>query len=250
MPVKFITDYPAAYIPEIKTLVVTDIQIGLEHELYKQGIVIQPQAEKFVGLLNKLIKLTRAKQLVILGDLKHKVPGISLRETSQLPKFFEKISLKKIILCKGNHDTDFEDLIPNYVKIYGSIGCRIKNYGFFHGHGWPSKRIMECDFLFMGHLQPGIEFQDNFGHRLIEQIWIKTEMNVEKIKIKYGLQRTGKLELTIVPAFNPLLGCAIINKLLPEDYVGPFFQNHIIDLKESHIYLLDGTHIGQLKDFK
>src|SRR5437867_4156312 len=164
MPVKFITDHPAAYIAELRTLVVSDIQIGLEHELYQQGIVIQPQAEKFAELLNKLAKRTKAKKLVILGDLKHKVPGISFRETGQVPKFFEKISLKKIILCKGNHDTELEALIPNYVKVYGSQGCHIGKYGFFHGHAWPSKRIMQCDFLFMGHFQPGIEFRDNFGH--------------------------------------------------------------------------------------
>ena len=35
MSIKFVTEYPALFITETKTLVIADDQIGLEHELYK-----------------------------------------------------------------------------------------------------------------------------------------------------------------------------------------------------------------------
>ena len=146
MSIKFVTDYPALFIPEIKALVIADVQIGLEHELYKKGIFIQPQVDKFLKILDRLIKITKSKNLVILGDLKHKVPGISLRETKYLPIFFEHLMKKvKIIFVKGNHDTDLEGLIPKEVETYGAQGVKIGKYGFFHGHGWPSKEMMKCD---------------------------------------------------------------------------------------------------------
>lgn len=251
MLIKFVTDYPAVYISKIKSLVVADIQIGLEHELYEHGIVIQPQAEKFAQQLKNLIKISQAKQLIILGDLKHEVPGISLRETRHIPNFFDSVlNSAKIILCKGNHDTQLEGLIPGSVKVYDGKGFRIGKYGFFHGHAWPLKKIMQCNYLFMGHLQPGIEFQDKFGYRIIEQVWAKGKMDKEKIKKKYKIQKTGNLEVTIVPSFNPLLGCAVINKMSPEEYSGPFLKNSVINLKEAEIFLLDGTALGRLKDFK
>lgn len=250
MSIKFVTDYPAAYVSEIKSLVVADVQIGLEHELYEHGIMIQPQAIKFANVVNKLLKITKAKQLIVLGDLKHKVPGISMREMKHVPIFFENIATKKIILCKGNHDTDLEGLIPDNLKVYDSDGFHIGKYGFFHGHAWPSEKTLSCNHLFMGHLQPGIEFSDKFGHRLIEQVWVKTKLDVEKIKKRFEIKQTGKLETIILPAFNPLLGCAILNKMVPADYEGPFLKNSVINLKESEIYLLDGTLLGKLKEIR
>ncbi len=252
MSIRFVTDYPAAFISEEKILVIADVQIGLEHELYKKGIFIQPQVDKFLKTLDHLIKTTRAKTLVILGDLKHKVPGISLRETRQLPRFFEHLSKKKIkiVFVKGNHDTDLEGIIPKDVEVYGSQGTRIGKYGFFHGHGWPAKELIECDYLFMGHLQPGIEFRDDFGYRNIEQVWIKGNMNAKLVTKKYKIKSTGKLNLIIVPAFNRLLGSATVNKMDNEDFEGILSNHRIFNMKNSIVFLLDGTELGLLKGIR
>src|SRR4030042_803374 len=122
--------------------------------------------KKFKKTLDELIDQTRAKTLVILGDLKHAVPGISLREERQIPKLFENLVEKvKVILCNGNYDTELKGLLPEKVKIYGSRGFRTGKYGFFQGHAWPAKNLMKCDYLFMGHLQPAVEFVDKLGYR-------------------------------------------------------------------------------------
>lgn len=251
MSIKFVTDYPALFIPEKRMLVIADVQIGLEHELYKKGIFIQPQVDKFLKILDHLIKITKVKNLVILGDLKHKVPGISLRETKQLPRFFEHLMKKvKIIFVKGNHDTDLEGLIPKEVETYGSHGVRIGEYGFFHGHGWPSKDLVGCDYLFMGHLQPGIEFRDDFGYRNIEQVWVKGRLDGKLVAKKYKVEKTGELNFVIVPAFNSLLGSAIINRIDKKDYDGILASHKIFNMNNSRIFLLDGTDLGYLKNLK
>ncbi len=244
MAIKFITGYPAAFVTDKKILVVADLQIGLEHELYQKGIVIHAQAEKFLKTLLRLIKITKAKKLVIVGDLKHKVPGISLREERELLKFFEPLIREvKVILVKGNHDTGLKGLLPKEVKIYGSRGMKIGKYGFFHGHAWPAKNLTRCDYLFMGHLQPGIEFSDKLGYRTVEQVWLKCELDKEEIKKHYKIKKTGKMELVIIPAFNKLLGSAPVNKMEKRDYIGPF-ANGALDISKSKAYLLDGTFVG------
>lgn len=251
MEIKFLTDYPVLFLPKIKSLVISDLHIGIEHELFKSGIFIQPQAEKFRLLVEKLAELTKAKNLIILGDVKHEVPGISLREERQIPKFFEPLTKKsKIILAKGNHDTELKGLIPEEVKIYGSSGFKIKNYGFFHGHAWPNKLLMKCDYLFMGHIQPAIDFRDKFGYRFLQQVWLRGKLDPKKIREKYKIKKTGKLNIVIFPSFNKLSGSLSINKAVNEQLLGPLLTNKVLDLNNCKAYFLDGTYIGLVKQFR
>lgn len=248
MVIKFVTNYPAVFITDENILAIADIQIGLEHELYKKGVMIHAQVDKFLKTLTHLIKITKAEKLVIVGDLKHIVPGISLREDRELLRFFEPLTKKvKVILVKGNHDTGLKNLLPKEIKVYGSRGLKIGKYGFFHGHAWPGKNLIACDNLFMGHLQPGVEFRDAIGYRAVERVWLKCELDKEKIMEHYKAKKTGEMNLTIIPAFNKLLGSAPVNKMDRKDFRGPF-ANGALDMKKAKVYLLDGTFVGVLKN--
>ena len=249
--VKFITDKPAAFIPEISTLVIAEMHLGLEYELYKGGVFIPAQSPRFEKIIDELIKLTKAKRLVIVGDIKHKVPGSSIHEDREIPKMLTNISKKiKTILVKGNHDDRIEEIIPEEVKIYPSHGFRIGRYGFFHGHAWPSTKLMECDYLFMGHVHPAIEFRDSFGFRSVLNVWLKGKLNLELVKKKYKLKKTGELNTIILPTFNTILGGAMLNRIKKERHTGPLFANKIFDINSSKVYLLDGTYLGTLKELK
>ena len=247
---KFITDYPALFINEIKTLVITDLHVGVEYELTKSGIRIHKQIEKFLHIISKLSKLTNASQLIILGDVKHKVPGMTIQEIKDIPKFFEQLKtiFKKVIVAQGNHDADLHYILPDGVKLYGSKGFRIGKYGFFHGHAWPSKRLIKCDYLFMGHIQPSIEFKDKLGYRSRQQVWLKGKLNQDVIKKKYKVTSTGKLNIIIFPAFNRLLGSS--NVASKEGMSGPLLTSKSMNLDEMRTYLLDGTYLGMLKTIR
>ncbi len=251
MTIKFVTDYPAAFITEKKILVISDLHLGIEHELYEKGIVIHPQSQKFQQILGELIELTKAKTLVILGDLKHEVPGISLREEREIPKLLSYLTERvKVILTKGNHDTDLKGLTPESMQVVDGKGIRIGNYGFFHGHAWPSKKLMQCDYLFMGHLQPSVEFVDDFGYRMVEQVWVKGKLDSETIKKKYKIDKVGKLNIVIAPSFNRLAGSFPVNKILKEQLLGPLLTNKALNLEKSKVYLLDGTYLGLIGKFE
>jgi putative SbcD/Mre11-related phosphoesterase len=246
MSVKFVTNQPVAYLTDMNTLVIADVQIGLEHELYKRGVVIHAQVDRFVRILDRLITKTGADRLVIVGDLKHTVPGTSLREDRELIRFFSHLVKRvEIVLVKGNHDTSIEGVAPDSVKIYEGSGVRIGKYGFFHGHAWPDKSLIACDQLFMGHLQPGIDFSNWMGYKLTERVWLKTRLDREMIKEKYKVRKTGELKLIVIPAFNKLLGSAPVNRMQKQDYHGPFSDGSL-NLEDAEVYLLDGTNVGKL----
>lgn len=252
MAIRLITDYPALLIKEKKLLVISDLHIGIEYELLKSGITIHKQIEKFKVTIEGLIKLTKASSLVILGDIKYKVPGTSIQELKDIPKFLEHLQnkFKKVIITKGNHDDFLETISPKGVKLYSSKGFNIDKYGFFHGHAWPSKSLMKCDNLFIGHLQPAVEFRDDLGYRSIQQVWLKSKLNQELVKKKYGIEKTGKLNLIVVPSFNKLAGSLIVNKKLEEDLLGPLLTNKVLNMDDCKAYLLDGTYLGNVKQLK
>ncbi|MDI6798655.1 MAG: metallophosphoesterase [Candidatus Aenigmarchaeota archaeon] len=252
MAVRFIADFPALFITDKKILVISDLHVGLEHELFRVGVVIPPQAEKFQKDIDHLARITKAKNLVILGDIKHKVPGISYREEKEIPKLFSNLIEKFQVICvRGNHDDNISTLLPKEVKIYPSRGFRIGKYGFFHGHTWPSKKLMQCDHLFMGHTHSMIQFKDKFGYRIIEPVWMRSRIYRDKIKEKYKVKRTGELEVIIVPAFNRLLGGTSINvKTASDELLGPLLKNNFIDIDNAELYLLDGAYLGKVSALK
>lgn len=247
---KFLTNNPALYVNEIKTLIITDLHIGFEYELTKSGIRIHKQIEKFFETINKLHKLTGALQLIILGDVKHKVPGMTIQEIKDISKFFENLKtiFQKVIVTQGNHDADLHYILPEDVKLYDSRGFKLGKYGFFHGHAWPSKTLMKCDYLFMGHIQPSIQFEDKLGYRSRQQIWLKSKLEHVVIKKKYKIDSTGKLNIIILPSFNSLLGS--LNVMEKEDLSGPLSKSKAMNLDDMRTYLLDGTYLGLLKNIR
>ena len=247
---RFIKNCPALFIEEIGVLAIADLHIGIEYELYKSGINIPSQVKENKKTLDNLIKKTKANRLVILGDVKHDVPGISYQEMREIPEFLKELSEKiKIDMCLGNHDTYVKQLSPKEIEIHETKGFKIGKFGFIHGHTWPSKELITCDCLIMGHTHPTIQFKDRFGYRIIEPIWIKGKIIREKIKGRYRTDKIGKLEIIIMSAFNRLLGGTAINvKRTNDELLGPLLKNKFIDIDESELYLLDGTYLGKLKN--
>ncbi len=247
---KFIKNFPTLFIPEIKSLVIADLHIGIEYELYKSGIKIPNQVKEMKKNIEKVIKQTKAERLIILGDIKHDVPGINYQEIREIPEFLKSLSKKiKIDICLGNHDTYLKEILSEDIKLHGTKGFKIKNFGFNHGHAWPSKELLTCDYLIIGHTHPIIQFIDKFGYRIIEPVWVKGKIDKTKIKEKYKVNETGKLEVIIMPAFNRLLGGTPVNtKTTKDELLGPLLKNDFINMQTVEFYLLDGTYIGKLKN--
>ena len=202
--------------------------------------------------IEKLIKKTGAKRLVLLGDIKHEVPGISFQEQREIPVFLEELSkIARIDICIGNHDTFLKNIVPKGIKIHSSKGFKIKKYGFLHGHAWPAESLLSSDCIIISHIHPAIEFKDKLGYRIVKPIWIKSNVRSEKIFEKYKKQ-IKELKVVVIPSFNKLISGSPINVQNKNtgmiEFLGPLMKNDFIDLKKAEIYLLDGTFLGKFHD--
>lgn len=237
MGILILKDLPIAYIEEISAIVITDLHIGFECELEKNGIKIPFQEQEFVEILKNAKERTNSKKIILLGDVKHKVPRAKKIEIVRIKEFLKKLSeeFEKVIICKGNHDDKIEYIVPENVEVKSSRGFLYKNYGFFHGHAWPFSKLWNAKNWLIGHLQPMIEVYKN-GKKVIERVVIKGKPK----------RKTGKLEnIIILPSFNPLVGGLILNKT---KNLQDFIFEKILDLHNSLVFLLDGTEIDSLEN--
>lgn len=240
MKMRFLTE-PALLLDD--TLIIADLHIGIEYEIYKSGISIPSQTKKLKKRLLDLISKTKAKNLVILGDVKHQVPNISFQESKDIPEFLNSLSRKvKVTIVKGNHDGDIESLVSKKVKVYSPKGFRIGDYAFCHGQAWFDKDCLKAKHLVIAHIHPAIEFWTQ-GFRSVEHCWVKCPVDPKKIEKKYK-EKSNLEDCIIMPAFNQIIGGMPLNS---EDFrpLGPIMEN-ILKIKESEIYLLDGTFLGKI----
>ena len=244
MQLKFLTE-PALLIG--KALIVTDLHIGIEYEISRSGITIPSQVERLEQRIDKLIKLTKAKHLVILGDIKHQVPSISWQEYREIPHFLEHFKKIKLSLVKGNHDGNIERLAPKSVDIYEPHGFKLENVLLTHGQAWPDKKDMDAEYIIMGHVHPAVEFWTE-RFRTIEPCWMKCDVDNKKFLEKFKTKTSFKQGI-IMPSFNHLIGGMAFNSKNFEP-LGPLLTNNALKWKESEVYLLDGTFLGKLKDLK
>lgn len=231
----FVANEPAMVIGDC--LVVADMHIGLGKEAYEAGIAIPSQSERFAKKLNRLKKETKTKRLVVLGDMKHKVSGLSFHERREIEKFLSAADFEKTIIVKGNHDGHIEKAIPSRMKNRVSVkkSFAVGDYMLTHGH---RKVKTGKKNIVIGHNHPKVKFVDDLGATYIEPVWVR------------GRLKNGK-RLVIMPSFNELSGAMIVNDKRSSDkdhrtFMGPIAKDII---KESaRIYLLDGTYLGHLKD--
>lgn len=184
--IKFIQNKPA--ILAGKYLVVADLHLGIEREFIEKGVFVPTQIEE---ITNKLIKLSKySKSLIILGDIKHKVPGVSVQELAEVPYFFKKLSkyFKEIIVIRGNHDSGLDKLTN--VSITKELSY--KNIGFMHGHALPSDKMLKNKVIVTGHIHPRFNFRDSIGvfHSLP----------------CFLIGKYKKTKVIAIPAFNELVG--------------------------------------------
>ncbi|MFB0543434.1 MAG: metallophosphoesterase, partial [Candidatus Bathyarchaeia archaeon] len=229
--IRLLTPWPALLLEEAeRVLLVSDLHIGFEYELAKMGISIPYQTNRLLEELLTIIYECRPHRVIILGDLKHGIPIASFQEGREIPRFFEalKEEVEAVEVVRGNHDGGLQSLVPEGVKIHSSkgilLGKRFK-VGAFHGHAWPSPKLMGADLLLMGHNHPIVLLRTPLGIRLSRRVWAKGTCDgqsiasayLERERVEIGEDTLERFEevhrvrirdpqMILMPAFNDLLG--------------------------------------------
>ncbi|MEM5828913.1 MAG: metallophosphoesterase [Candidatus Aenigmatarchaeota archaeon] len=229
----FLKDEPIALLTDKKEryIIIADLHIGITKELKTHGIYIPSQAEIFAKKLNEFGKKMKTKNLIILGDLKHNIPGAKKEEILEIIKFLSELNFNKIIIIKGNHDGNIEKILKNVtknIKVKKRF-IKIKDTLLTHGH-ISIKDNIKAKRIIIAHVHPYIKIIDKLNVSYYERVWLRYE---------------NEKEIIIMPSFNELCGATIVNE---QELIGPIARK--IDKKDLDVYLLDGTYLGKIKDFE
>ena len=236
-----VPDAPAIVVDD-SILAVADLHIGLEAALNESGVFLPSQTRKIGRRLRELLDTTDAKTLVLLGDVKHFIPGVSPLERRDIPIFFNEIAdaVDEIHIAAGNHDALIRPYVPEQVTIHKPTGFTIGNAGFVHGHAWPAKSVMESKVLLMGHNHPAVVFVDKLGGKQVQPCWVRAPFR--RTHSRYPKMPR---EAVCVPSFNELCGGTPVNAARAR-LLGPLMQPDVVNLDGARLHLLDGTDLGPL----
>ena len=86
------------YLKKESVLILSDLQLGYEENLNKQGILVPRfQLEDIKKTLEKLFKKLKPNKVVINGDLKHEFGNISDQEWRDCLRIFDVIFVNFVI---------------------------------------------------------------------------------------------------------------------------------------------------------
>jgi uncharacterized protein len=255
-----IIEEPALIVTNSETsLVVADIHLGIEWDLYRSGINLPSQMKGRLDRLLGYIQENSPNRVILLGDVKHNVPQVSWQEKDEIPCFLETLAEHTHVdIIPGNHDGGLELLFNRQkdITVHSARGALIDGVGYFHGHTWPAPEILAASYVVTDHNHPTVRFTDAFGYSIVEPAWIRTKFNLEILKGHFGnlnfenpAQWTDP-ELFVMPAFNELCGGIPFNESTQEELLGPAFSSGGIKLEASEVYLLDGTRLGLLRNIR
>lgn len=240
-----VPEKPALYLPKKHMLVIADLHIGIENELQGYGVHVSSQTETMKKKLFEICKQYHPSEILILGDVKHSIPSTPFHEKKELYDLLDDLhTYGTIHILPGNHDGGIQNLIPDHVRIHTSTGLVIKNIGFIHGHRWPNDEIMQSSYVLMGHTHPTILLKDRLGFKTYEPCWLRGPVKKVMLLKKYPNAKIPMFFL-ILPAFNPLCGGLAVNE---DGILGPL--SSVLDIDQTEIFLLEGTHLGKVKNYK
>ena len=229
----------ALHFVDESALLLSDLHYGVEAEMLRGGVWIPNRSTARTEKVLKLIKQTKSKRLILLGDVKHQVPHNSKQQRTDLEQFFMATTrIATVEIIPGNHDGGLKDIAPSDVIFHKSTGCVIENIGLSHGHAWPSQEVMNSELLVMGHEHPALSFRDRLDKLHSEPCWLGAPM------IEHEKYDKVPKQLIVMPAFGELAGRTMNRE--PLKGLGPILRNGLADLSKARVETLEGLDFGEL----
>jgi uncharacterized protein len=210
------------YLSEHKTFVISDIHIGYEESLNRQGILIPRNNYTDLLLrlekaLEKIKKNNRIEKIVINGDLIHEFGKISRKEKDLVRKFVKFLSdYGSMILIEGNHDKALKYILDEKVEIKDKMlfGKTL----IIHGDKLISKELLkDVKTIIIGHEHPAIA--------------VKSGSRVEKYKC-FLKGKYERRDLIVMPSCNLFIEGTDV---LREKVLSPFLKKNDILKFEAFI---------------
>jgi len=214
------------YLKKQKTLIVSDLHIGYEEALNKQGYLVPIfQFEDIFERLKKIIEKVFPKRIIINGDLKHEFGTISHQEWNGVLRLLDFLKDMEIILVKGNHDNILGPIVDKRnIKVVERYD--IDDISIIHGN-----KIIENTnkIIIIGHEHPTISFK-------------------ERPDEKYKCFLKGKWksqDLIVIPSLLSIPGTDIKREKLLSPYLQQNLEDFEVFVVEDKVY-----KFGKLRNLK
>jgi putative SbcD/Mre11-related phosphoesterase len=216
-----------------ENLVISDLHIGYEEALNKQGVLIPRfQFEEIMKNLEGLFKkVGKVNRVIINGDLKHEFGTISNQEWRHTLKVLDFLELHcdEVLIIKGNHDTIIGPIAKKRkVKVVEQFID--KDVIFLHGD-----KIVDIPkkvkTIIIGHEHPAVT--------------IKDKVRAELFKCYLVGKFKGK-ELIVMPSFHFVQEG---HDMLKEKVLSPYLKQDLDDFRV--LIVSKGVYdFGKLKGLK
>lgn len=240
MEIEYHSAGPALQITgEQRILVTADLHMGIETDLRRHGIHLRSRGEDRIARLLALVRDVSPDILLMLGDIKHRVPGTSWQEFRELPPLFSRLrTLTSIRVTPGNHDPGIEEFLrPG--ELLPRDGSVLDEFGCMHGHTRPDSSLAG-HLILAGHHHPVVALSDRVGVALRSPCYILGELRDDLFGPPPPDERTSRILL--VPAFNEFSGYSI-----EKTFRSPFSPlSRAVVQETAECLLSDGTYGGDL----
>ncbi len=151
----------ALYLKDSCALVLSDLHIGFEESLMKQGVLVPRfHYTDIIDRLEQVFSRVKPKGIVLNGDLKHEFGAASRQEWKETMRLFDYLQRKcgKIVIVKGNHDPALGPL-ANKKGIHVVSELKLGNILIAHGDSMPKTK--DAEVVVVGHIHPAVSLRDN-----------------------------------------------------------------------------------------
>ena len=239
MEIEYFAAGPALLVTgEHRILVVADIHMGIESDLRLHGVHLQSRGAERISRLLELVKDVTPDILLMLGDIKHRVPGTSWQEFRELPSLFSDLRRHTTIrVTPGNHDPGIEEFLKSE-ELLPKEGSLLDNLGVLHGHTRPDPSLAG-HLILAGHHHPVVSLADEVGIALRSPCYVLAELRSDIFDAPDPDETT---RLLMVPAFNEFSGYGI-----EKTFRSPFSPlSRAVVIETAECLLADGTYGGDI----
>ncbi|MHA2142040.1 MAG: metallophosphoesterase [Candidatus Thorarchaeota archaeon] len=243
-------------------LLIADLHLGFEHELYEtRGVSFPSQLTGMLDRISVLHEKYSVSEIYIIGDVKHTITAHSHFNWSLIPEFMSTLSeLAPTTVVPGNHDGDLLPLLPRKVTLVDVHGITIgktEKAGLVHGHAWPSPDILESEIFVIGHNHPTLRNvrtvdapdlgrPDRRRYAGVIPVVLKSKLDKNRIRRELGVHEVPDDSfgtLITLPSFNEMFAGLQVNSPKTK-FHGPIFENKCANFLDSEVYSISGVYLG------
>ncbi|MCQ8902870.1 MAG: metallophosphoesterase [Methanothrix sp.] len=198
----------ALYIREIETCVLSDIHIGLEEELFAQGLLFPlRERDELLKRIDIILKRFNPRKLVLAGDVVHSFGRADQRIRRKVEAILKTIRSRcDMIIVSGTHD----GMLP-YMGFTAQSRYDEGEYTIHHG----DEDLREHGHLIIGHEHPVLD---------VDMMRIPCYL--------FGRGLMDGMDIIVLPAFNPFCQGVAVNHLESSDLLSPLLRR--LDIGKLH----------------